>query len=282
MTPGLLREEVSAQAKRKFQETKAKLVVGFRGMTQAQVDFCHQAIDQTLDRTPIESPPMDLSALTGGEVRSEAEPDVKEEEDDYLIGQDLVFAGNQAVVPHQRFWVGTVTAKIRAAQMPAQDHADAADEGTGATFLRIWWRTAEKEYGTYKRAYIPGTRGEHDEVWMAADDVICPVINNLTRKHRFIQTKKTQREQKYMIDDYFEDLLSDDDDMPQVWTRAVAQRLIGTEVQHNDRVGTITEILEQRGEEAEPVEQGGLEVRIRWEGDETEVVSLEDVLQWAE
>ena len=186
-------------AAEKYRETKRLLRVGYRGMTQAHVDWCHSAIDILLSDEPIPSPGMDLGKLVPGTAEEKAEPQPEgpaEDSEEYLTGQDLVFEADPTEPPYQRFWVGTVVRSIRAREKPDQEEPDAVDEGTGERWLRIWWRSAAVEYGTYKRAYIPNTLYK-DEVWIAASDAICPVFGNLTSKDHFSKRKATERKQRY-------------------------------------------------------------------------------------
>lgn len=287
LTNARRREPLGDEVKKKFLESKKAIVVGFRGMTTEHVTYCHAAIDVLLSDEPIESPDMDLGLLTDAKHEEmpgpiESEPD---EAPQYLVGDDLIFAADDQEPPYQRFWVGHMVRMVRRRLKPAEDDESELWDDDGEYWLRIWWRTATEEYGTYKFAYIPGTVRQKDEVWMEASNVICPVFGGLTSKNRMRRTKTAEAKQRYAIEHYFNPELSDEEAIePGEYTRVTALQLVGSEVRRGGRDGTIAAILEPEDEGIEGDRgEDVIWVRITWnEPEEDEDVLLADVFDMLE
>ena len=286
LTDARRREPLGDQVKKKFEESKKAIVVGFRGLTEKHVTYCYTMIDMLLSDEHIESPAMDLTLLT--DAKNVERPEAIESEPDavppYLVGDDLVFAADVLEPPYQRFWVGQMVRMVRRVDRPAEDDEEERSDADGVYWLRIWWRSADVEYGTYKKAYIPNTT-DKDEVWIEASNVICPVFGGLTTKGHMIRRKGAERKQKYAIEHYLNPALSDDEGAePGVYTRANAHQLVGQDVRSGGRDGTITAIVEPADEGLERDRGEDVSwVRITWnEPEQEEDVPLDDVLAMLE
>ena len=112
------------------------------------------------------------------------------------VGDWVIMKSDKDITPDQRFWVGQVCNITRAECMPNINLPDPIEIPGADRFFKIWWSSAEKEYGKYTRDYYTVQGKKQRQMSWESENTFIAVLEDGLASTNTIRKKKKENVRK--------------------------------------------------------------------------------------